>query len=125
MTATRRSLAAALCACLAAAALAAVPSGAAVGYKTTVFISEKFPAFHGKLHSPNQFCEAGRPLKMFRKRSGPDKLLGKDRSEDSGKWKVEIENLRSGAYYAKAPAYGSASLGIQCMADRSFTAVVE
>jgi hypothetical protein len=125
MIGTRRTVAATLCAWLAAVALAAVPSGAAVGYKTTVFISEKFPAFHGKLHSPNQFCEADRPLKMFRVRNGPDRLLGKDRSENSGKWKVEVENLRSGAYYAKAPAYGSAALGIQCMADRSFTAVVE
>ncbi|MEK6278549.1 MAG: hypothetical protein AABM29_11120 [Actinomycetota bacterium] len=89
-------------------------------------MSETFPAFHGKLHSPNGFCEDGRRVKLFKQRFGEDKMLGKDRTADNGHWKVAVEkNLSSGVYYAKAPAYGSASLGIQCKPDMSRIAVVD
>lgn len=97
-----------------------------ITYTTTVSMSGKFPAFHGKLHSKSDFCVADRRVRVFRERSGPDKLLGVDRSEDDGSWVVPVgDRLISGVYYTKAPPYGSASLGIVCRPALSRVAVVD
>ena len=107
-------------------AVSATLVAASTSYSTSIFMSEKFPAFHGKLHSDNDFCIADRPVKVYHERSGPDKLLGTDRSEDNGSWSVPIgSKLISGAYYSKAPRYGSASLGIVCLPVHSQVAVVD
>jgi len=107
-----------------AAAAGAGTMKAGKTYGTSLYMSKKFPAFHGKIHSANPFCIANRPVRVFRERPGKDKLLGSDRSEDNGRWSVKV-NLISGAYYSRAPLYGSASLGITCNADRSRLAVVD
>jgi len=108
---------------LAVSAAAKVPTKT---YATKLVMSEKFPAFHGQLESKNKFCIGARPVKLYRERSGPDKLLGTDRSDGSGAWKVSLGNkLISGAYYSLAPVFGSASLGITCKADKSQVAVVD
>jgi hypothetical protein len=89
-----------------AAALTASP--AAASYGTTVVISLKTPAFHGKLKSSRSSCVGGRTVKLFRQKAGPDRLLGTDGSNAKGKWAIPIGRLRSGAsYYAKATAKGS------------------
>ena len=93
----------------------AAPSGAGTSFRTHLYMSKKFPAFHGRIHSPNAFCI----------RSGPDKLLGVDRSEDNGTWKVKVEKLSTGAYYSQTRRYGSAALGIVCRPDRSRIAGVD
>jgi hypothetical protein len=111
---------------LALAGVLALPAGAGMTYSTDLYLSKKFPAFHGRVHSANDFCQADRPVKLFRVRSGNDKLLGVDRSDNNGHWKVALGNrLISGVYYAKAPLYGSASLGISCLPDKSRIAVVD
>ncbi len=97
----------------------AAPSGAGMTYGTHLYMSKKFPAFHGKVHSPSAFCRESRKVKLYRIRNGPDKLLGSDRSEDNGTWKVRVGKLSSGAYYSRTGRYGSAALGITCRADRS------
>jgi hypothetical protein len=80
----------------------------------------RFPAFHGNLHFAGSFCIAERPVRVYRVRSGPDQLLGTERSEEDGFWQVSIGNLLgSGSYYAEAPTFGSASLGIRCLTSRS------
>jgi hypothetical protein len=115
---------------LAALALAVLAVSASAmtstSYSTSIYMSEKFPAFHGKLHSGNRFCVGNRPVKVYRERPGADKLLGTKKSEKNGSWKVSIGNkLISGSYYSVAPAYGSASLGISCKAATSQVAVVD
>jgi hypothetical protein len=46
-------------------------------------------------------------VKLFRKKAGPDKLLGTDRSSPKAKWSIPIgKRLTSGSYYATAPANG-------------------
>jgi hypothetical protein len=106
-------------------ALAAAMTGP-TSYSTSISMSGKFPAFHGKLHSKSNFCVADRPVRVFRERSGPDKLLGDDRSEDDGSWVVPVgDRLISGVYYTKAPPYGSASLDIVCRPALSRVAVVD
>jgi hypothetical protein len=97
---------------LAIAALVAVPASGAASFKTKVIVSLKFPAWHGKLASPKGACVRDRKVKLFRVRSGPDKLLGTDRSEDNGKWSIPIgKRLTSGGYYAKAVARGNCRAG--------------
>ncbi len=105
------------------AALAALGAVAAAGdttYSAKIFVSEKFPAFHGAIHSPSSFCVARRPVLVFRIRPGKDRLLGHRRSHGDGTWKVPLgKKLSSGAYLVEAPLYGSASLGIKCLPVRS------
>ena len=53
-------------------------------------------------------------------------LLGVDRTDANGHWKVALGNrLSSGVYYSRAPLYGSAALGITCRPDKSQIAVVD
>jgi hypothetical protein len=90
------------------AALLATASASGASYSTKVIVSLKFPAFHGSLKSSKSACATGRTVKLFRQRSGPDKLLGTDTSDAKAKWSIPIgKRLTSGGYYAKAPAKGS------------------
>ena len=101
---------------VAAVAIVALSAASAAGasYSTKVVVSLKTPAFHGSLKSSKGSCTTNRTVKLFRKKSGPDKLLGTDTSNASGKWSIPIgKKLTSGSYYAKAPAKGS------CRSDKS------
>jgi hypothetical protein len=89
-------------------------------YSAKIFVSEKFPAFHGALHSASKFCVAQRPLRVYRRKGGRDILLGRGRSKGDGTWKVSIgRKLTSGEFFVEAPRYGSAALGINCERARS------
>jgi len=99
MSTSRRTLLAVLA--VAACALLAFPATGAAAFKTKVVVSLKFPAFHGKLTSPRSSCLGNRKVKMFRERNGKKVLLGSDRSDAQGKWKIPVgKNLKSGSYYA-------------------------
>ena len=103
MSTSRRRTLTAVLAVVALAAMLALPSlGFGAGKKpTTVVVSLKFPAFHGTLSSPRKACLGGRKVKMYRQANGSKKLLGRDTSEDNGKWKIPVgKNLKSGSYYA-------------------------
>ena len=103
MAARRNAL---LVVALAALLLPASASGAS--YSTKIVVSLRVPAFHGILKSSKSSCSKGRLVQIFRVRSGPDKLLGADRSDAKRKWSVPLgKRLASGAsYYAKASAKG-------------------
>lgn len=102
--AARRS--ALLIAVLAAALLPAV-SAAGSSYSTKVIVSLRTPAFHGTLKSGRSACATNRTVKLFREKSGPDKLLGTDKSNAKAKWSIPIGKLPHGSsYYARAPAKG-------------------
>jgi hypothetical protein len=74
---------------------------------TKIVVSLKFPAFHGKLTSPRKACLGSRTVKLYREKSGKKKQLGKDTSEDNGRWAVPVgKNLTSGAYYATVAKRG-------------------
>jgi hypothetical protein len=95
---------------IAALVVALLPATLAAGASnsTRIVVSLKTPAFHGKLKSAKSACARGRKVKLFRKKPGPDKLLGIDRSNAKAKWSIPIgKRLISGSYYAKAPAKGS------------------
>jgi len=92
-----------------ALAVALLPAAPAVGasYSTKVIVSLKTPAFHGKLKSSRSACTTNRTVKLFRKKSGPDRLLGTDKSNAQAKWSIPLGKLSRGSYYAKASAKGS------------------
>lgn len=94
-------------------AVALLPAGSAAGasYSTKVIVSLKTPAFHGKLKSSKSACTANRTVNLFRKKPGPDKLLGTDKSNTGAKWSIPLGRLTPGSYYAKAPAKGSCKPG--------------
>ena len=94
------------------AVLLPTASAAGASYPTKVIVSLKFPAFHGTLKSGKGACATGRKVKLFRQRSGPDKLLGTDRSNAKTRWSIPLgKRLTSGSYYAKAPTKGNCKSG--------------
>jgi hypothetical protein len=91
---------------VAAASLPALAQGAGKN-STKIVVSLKFPAFHGKLSSSRQGCLGSRKVKMYRETGGKKKQLGKDTSEDNGKWAIPVgKNLTSGSYYATVAKRG-------------------
>jgi hypothetical protein len=106
MPARRSALLAVLIVAL-AGALPATVSAAGSSYSTQIIVSLKFPAFHGTLKSGKSACSTSRTVKLFREKSGPDKLLGTDKSDAKTKWSIPLgKKLTSGSYYAKAPGKG-------------------
>lgn len=90
------------------AALLPAVSAAGSSYSTKIVVSLKVPAFHGTLKSGRSACASGRTVNLFRKESGPDELLGTDKSNAEARWSIPIgKRLTSGSYYAKAPAKGN------------------
>jgi len=101
------------------ALLPAVSAAGASSSPTKIVVSLKFPAFHGKLTSPRQGCLGSRKVKLYRKKSGPAKLLGRDTSEDNGAWSIPVgKHLTSGSYYATVAARG------KCKAAKSKVLVI-
>jgi phosphate-selective porin len=112
----------ALLAVLAALALTALAPALASGAgknSTKIVVSLKFPAFHGKLSSPRSACLGSRTVKMYRVQAGKKKLLGKDKSEDNGKWMVKAGKLTSGEYFATVAKRG------KCKAAKSQTLTID
>lgn len=94
------------------AALLPATAAAGSGHATKVIVSLKSPAFHGKLSSSGAACASGRTVRLFREKSGPDQLLGSDRSNAGGEWSIPLgKRLTSGSYYAKAAAAGRCRAG--------------
>ncbi|HSK49074.1 MAG TPA: hypothetical protein VK889_01125 [Solirubrobacterales bacterium] len=105
---------------LVASLVLAAPAAAGRTYKTTLSMSSKFPAFHGRLSSPYTYCEQNRKLKLYRQRMGADKLLGTALSESDGYWEIPIGNrLIGGSYYATVSARTNAVVGVTCRSARS------
>jgi hypothetical protein len=107
----------------------AVPASAGnvVRIDSKVTIAESPPAFHGRVISDNEACEQGRTVKLLQKRPGQDDSLGRDTTNNNGKWQVVVEPLSSGAYYAKVRRReeGAAGTTFVCRRDLSRTVVVD
>jgi hypothetical protein len=99
-----------------------------VSYPSKVKIKEEFPAFHGSVRASNDACVSDRRVKLYKeRRGGGKKLLGKDKTDSDGKWEIDIEPLRSGAYWAivKRREEGAAGTIYICLRDRSKTVAVD
>jgi hypothetical protein len=123
----RRPLALVAASALLAFAFIAIAQASVVGVPTKLTIADSFPAFHGKVKSQRGVCERNRKVKLFQEQSGNDDLLGSDRSNPDGKWKVPI-SPGSGAYYAKVTIktkIDENSNGVSCHKDHSRTIVID
>jgi hypothetical protein len=97
---------------LAAAAILAVGGGISAAhtakYKSKVTINFQAGTyadkFFGKVKSKKAACKKKRTVKVFRKKSGPDAVFGKDKTNKKGKYVVAPgKRAKSGGkYYAKA-----------------------
>jgi hypothetical protein len=107
---------------IASTALAAVPAlgGTVKRIDSTVTLAAHNP-FHGHVSSPNHACEVQRKVKVFRKKPGADKLVGKTTTNHKGKWSIPAN--RNGTFYAKVARRkeGAAGTTFVCRPDTSRT----
>lgn len=110
-------------ACLAPLAASGAPS---TTYDTKVRISGEEPAFHGRVQSTFEPCEKRR-VRLVKKSDEGNKVIGEDRTDGKGQWKVDVSELtvKSGTYYAWA---GRKKVGRKiyvCKPDRSRAIVID
>lgn len=60
-------------------------------------------SFLGQISSKKKKCVNKRLVKVFRKRPGRDRLIGRDRASSTGQWIVERRRMPRGRYYVKVP----------------------
>lgn len=127
-TTTRLALVTALALAVCLSAIGIASATQTVHIDSTIKLRQSFPAFHGKVTSPNQACAENRLVKMFKKKgNGERKLLGKTHTDLNGKWQVIVDPLKSGAYLAvvKQREEGTAGTIFVCLRDKSKVAVVD
>ncbi len=111
----------ALAALLASLAVLAVAplAGAATKHPTTLFVSEKYPAFHGSISSEKHHCLGGRLVIVTHQLDGKREKAGVTFTNAAGRWKAKVA-LTSGEYWVTVP-----SDGIDCGGVRSQPRVVD
>lgn len=85
-------------------------------YRGLLSIKYRSGDFKGRLKAVTGSCEDGRRIKVYEKRSGPDRLVGKDNTNNRGRYKVH-EAGGNGRFYAKSKPEGN------CERDRSFKTI--
>jgi|SRR5215208_699955 len=78
--------------------------------------------FHGRVESSKHACEVQREVRVFSEHRRGDGLVGKDKTNRHGKWKV-VAPPHPGFYYAKVlrREEGTAGTTFVCRGDRSET----
>jgi hypothetical protein len=114
-----------------AGAIACLPALSASGkptatYDTKVRISERSPAFHGRVQSTFEPCEK-RKVRLVKKSVDGNKLLGTARTDGKGEWKVPVDELtlKSGTYYAWSGRKKMGRKIFVCKPDRSRAIVID
>lgn len=113
------------------AAVAGVAAGIATAggsIPTVLKMRNTAPAFHGKVKSDVPECRSDRRVKLFKqRRNGSRKVLGRTDSDFRGKWLIEVDPLKSGAYVAKAKQHLVEVNGVTllCLPDFGRTIVVD
>lgn len=103
MAGTWRRDRAGLVAWIAAAATLLGPAVAAADRPASrISISSRVPAFHGRVSSPRSSCVEDRKVQLFRKVPGSGRnVLGVDVTSSGGRWKVAVDDVDSGVYFAR------------------------
>lgn len=84
--------------------------------KSTITISG---SFEGQVRSSDASCEQRRKVVVKRVKEGPDRVVGRDVTDQSGAYRVPVQNP-SGRFYAVATKRaGGASGGGNCLKARS------
>jgi hypothetical protein len=106
-------------------------AGDVATFGTRVTISERAPAFHGRVKSDSDDCVADRKVKLLRRkrRGRPARILGTDRTTNNGRWAITEPadfTLKSGIYFARAPRVViDTPVPTVCAKDRSRKLVVD
>jgi len=115
----------ALGACAVLALGVAGSAGGRVVASSHVTIKTFLPLYHGKVKSTYPQCAHNREVKLFRKRSGPDEKIGKDKTNSHGHWHVHFpgDPNNGDEFYAKAGVknVSSSGTGLSCAGDKSPT----
>ena len=109
--ALNRNLRATVLALAATAVLApgAIAAGLAQTQYKTSFTKFKYQvsggeaAFEGKIDSEKSGCIPDRKVKLYRKKSGDDKKLGGEKTNNKGKFTIDVGTppIKDGTYYAE------------------------
>lgn len=84
------------------AAVSPPPGGGDIARTLKLSYSKRKDLFKGKLKSADAACRAGKVV-VLRKKPGPDKKVGSDRTSANGKWSFD-EPDASGTFFAKVAA---------------------
>jgi len=95
------SICAIVAALAAAAATAALADVKKVGGSISVNTAGT-SAFAGKVKSKRKFCRANRLVVLKRRKPGKDPIIGRDRTNGKGRYRVEMPGPVTGAFYARA-----------------------
>ena len=103
-------------------ALGGIPSGV-----TALKLSNRPPAFHGRVVSPLTECKPDRRVKLFRKHHGSTLLVGRTDSEADGIWLIDASPPKRGVYYAKVKQHivDVGGTTVLCEADFSGKVIVD
>lgn len=58
--------------------------------------------FKGKVKSSRRFCFRNRLVVLKRKKPGKDPIIGRDRTNRKGRYRIDLGNPVTGAFYARA-----------------------
>ena len=120
----RTLLSAMLIGITALAAVAPSALGRDMPFESKIHLTDRFPAFHGKVKSESDLCVANRKVRMFEQKKGEDRLIGKTRTSSEGKWQV-LDDPGSGVFYAKVDQYSNETLDLSCLPDVSKKVVID
>ncbi|MGH2807756.1 MAG: hypothetical protein ACRDKT_10835 [Actinomycetota bacterium] len=70
--------------------------------KITIRFADGRDRFSGAVRSEENACERGRRVILKKVKRGPDKTVGRTRTNPRGRWSIKEEGAR-GRYYAKTP----------------------
>lgn len=88
-------------------------------FNSKVTIAAAGPRYHGKVRSRLQSeCEPGRRVLLYEKVPGFDPRVGRDTTNELGRWKITPPDLKPGRFYAivRQQRLGN---GINCRTDKS------
>jgi hypothetical protein len=95
---------------------------APTSFNSTITVGKALPLYHGKVRSRLQSnCEPDRRVRLYKKVPGADVRVGRDRTSQAGKWKVEVPamDLKPGQQYYATVLAQKLGNGIYCQFDRS------
>jgi hypothetical protein len=106
----------------------AFAQGQTVEINTELKLNSNAPSFHGKVIADNEGCVVQRKVKMYvRYGTGPRELLGSTEADVKGKWKVPVNDIASGEYFAvaKRTEEGAAGTIYVCLKAKSNSLVAD
>jgi hypothetical protein len=116
------------------AALTVAVGGIAYGQGETVEIASQIKLnakgsnFHGKVTADNPGCVEQRTVKLFfRYGSGSRQMIGKDTTDNKGKYSIKYSDIASGEYYTVVKRFedGTAGTIYDCLKAKSNSLVAD